>query len=236
MSRDFESTGRFEPWFQRTFPDRAPRMVAKFAIVILLFTLLGWVGGFVINKATSAPVAAAAAQLCVSDPGLACTIRTNVRHFKQGKLGRSEGYRAKLDNLYRRPAAAKRVWIHKIAAAIEEQNAELAAKGITARFAAADAPVLYRRSTRHASCASAGGYPAIATGKRTCNGYRVGRMNGPGLTKKQVQVGGAAVLCGTGVVLGLVAAGPTAGSIVYLLAGSGAASCLWATWAQVDPG
>jgi hypothetical protein len=235
MSRDFESTGRFEPWFQRKFPNRAPRMVAKFAITILVFTLLGWVGGFAINRATSAP-SAAAAQLCVSDPGLACSIRTNVRHFKEGKLGRSAGYRAKLANLYRRPAAARRVWIHKIAAAIEEQNAELAAKGITARYAADDAPLLYRKSTRRASCASAGGYPAIASGKRTCNGYRVGRMNGPGLTKKQVQIGGAAVLCGTGVVLGLVAAGPTAGSTVYLLAGSGAASCLWATWSQIDPG
>ena len=235
MSRDFESTGRFEPWFQRTFPDRVPRMVAKFAIVILLFTMLGWVGGFVINKATAGAVAASQ-QLCVSDPGLACSIRTNVRRFKQGKLGRSDGYRRKLDDLYRRPAAARRAWIHKIAQAIEEQNAELAAKGVTARYAAADAPLLYRQSTRHASCASAGGYPAIASGKRTCNGYRVGRINGPGLTKKQVQIGGAAVLCGAGVVLGLVAAGPTAGSTVYLLAGSGAASCLWATWSQVDPG
>jgi hypothetical protein len=236
MSRDFESTGRFEPWFQRNFPDRATRTVAKFAIVIVVFALLGWVGGFVISRATATPMAAAAMQLCVSDPGLACSIRTNVRHFKQGKLGRSEGYRAKLDDLYRRPAAARRVWIRKIGRAIEEQNAELAAKGITPRLAAADAPALYRKSTRHASCASAGGYPAIATGKRTCNGYRVARMNGPGLTKKQVQIGGAAVLCGSGVVLGLVAAGPTAGGTVYLLAGSGALSCMWATWSQVDPG
>jgi hypothetical protein len=237
-SRDFESTGRFEPWFRRTFPDKALRIVAKFVITALVFAGLGLAGGFVLSKATAgAEAPAASRRMCDSDVGMACTFRVNARSFRHRELGRSRGYRAELDRIYRRPAVAKRVWIRKIKRAIEQQNDELAARGVAPRFAASDAAELYLQSTRRASCTSAGSYPAIASGGRTCNGYRVKKWNnGPGLTKRQVQIGGSAILCGTGVVLGLVAAGPSAGSVVYLLAGTGAISCLWASWSSVDPG
>ena len=242
MSRDFEdrymSTGRFEGWFRRRFPARFPRIVAKLVIVALVFGLLGYVGGSLVDKAVATPAAAATTtpRLCAPDESLPCSIRINVRHFRQHKLGRSHGYRAKLDEVYRRPARARRVWVRKIKRAIVRDNSIRAALGLQARYTTDDALHLYQQNIGASSCTSAGNYPAIASGRTTCSGARVELHNGPGLTKRQVQVSGSVILCGAGVALGVLAAAPTAGTSTALVAGTGAASCLWGFWASVDPG
>ena len=245
MSRDFESrfvsTGRFDGWFLRTFPVRLERITAKLVIVAVVYALVGYAGGTLFDRAAGAtrdlPLRVAAARACDPDVSLPCSVGVNVSSFRQGELGRSVGYREQLGTVYRRPAVAKRVWVRKISRAIVKENARLEEQGIEPRYTLADARSLYLHNTRGASCSTAGNYPAIASGRRTCNGYRVGDINnGPGLTKKQVQIAGAVILCGAGVALGVVAAGPTAGSSTALVAGTGAVSCLWSFWAAVDPG
>jgi hypothetical protein len=252
MTRDFESrffnTGRFEGWFRRKFPGRVPRIVAKLVIIAVVFAAYGYACGFVVNKASAAtatppgapPAATApttAMRSCAPDVSIPCSIRVNVRHFRQHQLGHSHGYRSKVDLVYRHPAAARRVWIRKIARAIQRQNHRLAVNGLAARYTTEDASWLYRQNVRDASCTSAGNYPAIASGRTTCRGDRVETLhNGPGLTKRQVQIAGTVILCGAGVALGVLAAGATAGMSTVLVAGTGAASCMWGLWASVDPG
>jgi hypothetical protein len=245
MSRDFESryvsTGRFDDWFLRAFPSRLQRITAKLVIVAVVYALVGYAGGMLFDRAAGAtrdlPLRVAAARACDPDVSLPCSVGVNVTSFRQGELGRSQGYRGQLDTVYRRPAVAKRVWVRKISRAIEKENAQREEQGIAPRYIPSDARSLYLHNTRAASCSTAGNYPAIASGKRTCNGYRVADLNnGPGLTKRQIQIAGSVILCGAGVALGVVAAGPSAGSSTALVAGTGAVSCLWSFWAAVDPG
>jgi hypothetical protein len=204
---------------------------------IVLIALLGILGGAYVNRATSAPArpssSTTTAMRCVSDAGMACSIRHNVRAFKRGDLGRIKGYKSRVDDLYRHPRAAKRVFIRKIKRAIVRRNSRLIAAGVSPRVTTSAARSLYRQSIASSSCMGAGNYPAWATKKGTCSSAP---PSGPGLTKRQVQVGGAVALCGAGVVLGVVTAPATAGASVYYVAGVGGLGCLWGFWSQVDPG
>jgi hypothetical protein len=90
---DFEqrhvSTGRMEPWFQRHFPDKGTRLVAKFVVVGLLAALLGGVGGFVFDRASGATPEASRA--CVTDTGAPCSTSRNAKRFRNDKIRHADG-------------------------------------------------------------------------------------------------------------------------------------------------
>jgi hypothetical protein len=49
--KHFRAPRRFEPWFQRTFPNTAERITAKLVAYNVVFAALGFVGGFLFSTA-----------------------------------------------------------------------------------------------------------------------------------------------------------------------------------------
>jgi hypothetical protein len=221
-TRDFEqrhvSTGRMEPWFQRHFPDKGTRLVAKFVVVGLLAALLGGVGGFVFDRASGATPEASRA--CVTDTGAPCSTSRNAKRFRNDKIRHADGYVGSLKAIYKNPRAAKKVWVRKIARELRKRHN---ARPATARASDYNpypaARRLYAQNVRNANCVAKGSYPAYATGGDCTN------PNPRGYTAKQVETFGSVAICGGGVALGIVTAPATAGTSV--MATYGGVVCMW---------
>lgn len=162
--------------------------------------------------------------------------RKAAKRFRAGHIRRDHGFRP--GAVYRAPQQARRVWVGKIHRWILAHPGHLRAlppRSVAGRACypaqtcyAAD---LYQDTVGGASCVT-GSYPAAAQG--ACD--RAPWHNGPGLTKKQVQVGGSVIFCGGGVVLGVATAPPTGGGSVAFVAFWGALSCGWSFWTTVSGG
>ena len=238
-----ESTRR--RWLGRR---RGWRAVAFAVAVILLGLLIGFGFPALVDAAWSAEKRAAATVTVtvpgtgvdesepVCGPGNEAECRKYVRAFKAGRTGRSHGLPVR--KLFQRPKAARGVWVDKITVRIKKAcHRDLAhqrADGNVAVCRTADqercdrclAYDLYRDMVRNATCSGRGDLDAV--NDRLCAARYPG--SGPRLTKRQVQIGGAAVLCAGNVAIAARGGGG-------LLAGLfGGAACGWALWESIDPG
>lgn len=209
--------------------------------VILIMTLIGLTWGYVSERAfgaepqtsTSMPNDETTAQRCCQ-----ALAKTAARKFRDGKIRRDHGYKPR--NIYRRPGVARKVRINKIARYLENhpnqwrQVKQRMPDRLRSCYPASECygSELYDNSVDRSSCVT-GSYPAAGQG--ACD--RAPWHNGPGLTKRQVQVGGSVILCGAGVALAVATAPETAGSsTVAFTAFLGAVTCGWGLWVQVDSG
>lgn len=216
-------------------------------VVIVVMALLGAGWGLLSERALGLEAPAGTVpeevQPALSERSEACCsadvmrwARKAAKKFRAGKIHRDHGMRP--GDIYRAPGKARRIWINKIHRWIVTHPGHL--RTLSPRTVAGRScqPVdycyaagVYDDAVQDSTCVT-GSYPAATQG--ACD--RAPWRNGPGLTKKQVQVGGALVLCGAGVAMSVVTAPPSGGSSVALTAFLGAATCGWAFWASVDGG
>lgn len=189
----------------------------------------GW--GVAVDKAWGATAAPSPVEArCDSDRSWPCSSYHNARQFRAGEIRRRDGYARRLDDIYKNPRAARRVWVRKIARTLRRHDA---ARGVSSRvLLATDYPALarreYRRNVRNASCLGVGNYPAWSAGPRACTRP----PNFQPWDKEVIQNVGAAVICGGGIAIAVGATPATGG--VALAAAWGAFGCMWGLWAAMD--
>lgn len=125
-SRLFQA-GRAEPWFRRTFPHKATRLIAKVLIVGLVFSAIGLAGGFLLNRATGVDAGAVGAEsseaqqtpTCSTDR-TACRAAAAAKKFRQGEFHRSSGFRP--GKVFKAPKVAKRIIVRKIERKLKQRS------------------------------------------------------------------------------------------------------------------
>ncbi len=219
---------------------RGRKAVVYVAIVVLLGLLIGFGFPALVDAAWSAQHSATATDSTekepVCGPGSQLECKKYVKAFKAGKAGRSHGLPVK--KLFKDPKVARKVWVNKITAKIKKTCIKTAAGTVfedaTTICRQADrtscdrclAYEMYRDMVQHASCSGRGNLDHISD--HLCAAKYPG--TGPRLTKRQVQIGGAVILCAGNVAIAARGGGG-------LLAGLfGGAACGWALWEAVDPG
>ncbi len=217
---------------------RGRKAVVYIAIVVLLGLLIGFGFPALVDAAWSTERSAATttstAKEPVCGPGNEAECKKYVRAFKKGKTGRSHGLPVR--KLFKNPKVARKVWVNKITREIRAKCPSTASDqrpaGTTCGRAAGLlcdrclAYDLYADMVQNATCSGRGNLDAVHD--HLCAARYPG--SGPRLTKRQVQIGGTAILCAGNVA---IAARGGAG----LLAGIfGSAACGWALWEAIDPG
>ena len=199
----------------------------------LLGALIGFGSPALVDAAWSAkaPAATAQAEEDLSPPNARCVLNgdevpcsTHVKKFKNGNYGRSKGL--PVNKLFANPAAAKEVFVTKITRKLKsaKPNSTIGRMVAERKCDRCLAYEMYADMVKNASCVGKG---SLSPDSHLCRAKYPGE--GPQLTKKQLQIGGAAVLCAGGAAI--------TGSRGGLFAGLfGAATCGWALWTAVDPG
>jgi hypothetical protein len=173
-----------------------------------------------------------------STSGDACPVvkkkhRRSARQFRNGKFHRSDGFAPAA--VFKKPKASRRIFVRKIRRVME--NAQ--SSNTSAKYAAmtGDLPChstdrscafkIYRDMVSNSTCADRGvAYPTSEA--NTCYLPSTRRI-----TKEDVQVGGAVILCGGAVAIG-VATSTASGGTTAFVAAWGATSCGWAFWSSID--
>ena len=219
---------------------RGRKAVVYFVVVVLLGLLIGFGFPALVDAAWSAERSAAPTTSTenapVCGPGNEAECKKYVRAFKRGKTGRSHGLPVR--KLFKNPKVARKVWVNKITreirAACARSSSVQGAGGTTTTCRQVGGPMcdrclaydLYADMVQNATCSGRGNLDAVHD--HLCAARYPG--SGPRLTKRQVQIGGTAILCAGNVA---IAARGGAG----LLAGIfGSAACGWALWEAIDPG
>jgi hypothetical protein len=219
---------------------RGRRAVAWVIVVILLGLLIGFGFPALVDAAWSAEthpaVTASEEKEPVCGPGNEAECRKYVKAFKAGRAGRSHGL--PVQKLFDRPKVARGVWVDKITVKLKKTcrqgmasqqahgNAQVCRTADVRKCDRCLAYDLYRDMVQHATCSGRGDLDYI--NDHLCAARYPG--SGPHLTKRQLQIGGTAVLCAGNVAIAARGGGG-------LLAGLfGSAACGWALWEAIDPG
>jgi hypothetical protein len=217
---------------------RGRKAFAFVALIVLLGLLIGFGFPALVDAAWSAersgttPESTEAAPVC--GPGNQVECKKYVRAFKAGRYGRSRGL--PVQKMFASPKVARKVWVTKITRKIQKACATPIARpsaegtSVTCTRAARMcdrclAYEMYRDMVQHATCSGRG---HLDPDDELCRAKYPG--TGPQLTKRQIQIGGAAILCAGNVA---IAARGGAGLLAGLFGG---VACGWALWEAVDPG
>jgi hypothetical protein len=212
---------------------RGRKAAAYIAIFVLLGLLIGFGFPALVDAAWSTQTSPSTSATQTQDRQVAKGLPPprHIKNFKAGKYSRSHGLPVR--KLFKRPAVAKEVWVNKITRRIKSScSGKVDASAVpTCRAASARmcdrcvAYELYEEMVANATCSGKGN---LYSRRYLCAAKYPGE--GPRLTKRQVQIGGAAVLCGGNVAIAARGGGG-------LLAGLfGGAACGWALWEAIDPG
>lgn len=163
--------------------------------------------------------------------------RVSAKKFRHGYFHRAHGLAAK--RIFKAPKAARAVFVKKIAHKIGNLPAKHRLRIVHHFFGSTKDPSnygctdyclawkMYGQLSAKAGCVG-NGPPTTTT--NTCL-----YTSQSSITKRGVQQGGAVVICGVLVVVGVVTAPETAGtSTVALSASAGAFSCGWSAWSMFD--
>lgn len=206
---------------------------------LLLCVAVGTGWGLLSEKALGAEPStrAAARPICIVDgEHVECqtAARRKVNQFKDGRLGRASGIRVRA--VFRQPAVAKEQWVNKItwklrhnprqAAPFREKYAGKVARTCDRCLAYE----MYGKMVRDANCTGKG---AVSSRARSWACKYATSGPGPELTKQQIQNGGAVILCGGAVAIGVASSTATAGTTSFI-ALWGAVSCGWSFWMAID--
>jgi len=249
----FLRAGRADPWFHRHFKHKATRIVAKLVVVGLVFFAIGYGTSTLIGKASAAQPSTYGGYSCDPEPATPCgtaEAKWHVEKFKDGKMGRVHGFRQA--NFYRNVKRVRAAWVQVLIRQVKRFNAHhvhdyhykghrVDVSGASGRVIAArdDGSIspyeFYGMAVDNTTCVGTTAYPAWRTGTNYCSHTGIRSVNTHGLTKSQVQNGGAAVFCGGAVAFGVGGAPLTEGGTLFIAAW-GAAACGWGLWMASDPG
>lgn len=215
-----------------------------FWIGFVLFVVLGFLSAAVYDRATAVGGSAGAGQCAASSPELSCHTPAQLSSkFRHGKIRRTDGMAVRA--LFKRPAIAKRVIVHRTVRYLRHHRAKIpAVKRVVARYHAHVTSRGFGWITDcHLVCLSLWSY-ARAREKDNCAGdflhNTVVGLCTPSthpMTKKELQIGVTVTVCTGMVTWGVVAAGPTAGSgTVAAGAAMGEFGCGWGLFTSLSPG
>lgn len=225
-----EKTKQF--WFGRW---RGWRGVIYTLILVLAMTAVGFGWPRLVDAASGAPAVVQVkaddqpAEKCCS-PDAQRLGRHMAAKFRKGKINKDHG--VDVGYWYKQPKKVRNVWIRKIARYLEKHPGQMAKvqakRGASSCYPASTcyATEMYEESVDKSTCVSSG-YLSYNSGRHVCE-RGIGYI-GHGLTKRQVQIGGAVVICGAQVAVGVRSgAGPFASIL-------GSVGCGWALWEALDP-
>lgn len=162
--------------------------------------------------------------------------KVSAKRFRHGYFHRTHGIPVR--HVFKAPKVAKRIFVRKITRKIGHLSARHRAR-IVAHFgssrggigtACTDNCLAWKMYGELASTAGCVGAHSPLSTAGTC---RSG--TNAGVTKDQVQKGGAVVICGAFVVIGVLSAPETAGGgTVAMTALAGTFSCGWSAWMMFD--
>lgn len=226
-----------ERWTWRSNPKR---FIITMAVVTVIAVLVGTGIGLIAEEAEGTGKTSpsqTSTQRCVSSADAGCTTirkrdRRAARKFRNDRIDHAHGFRPA--KVFKKPRVARKIFVTKIRRVLikANQSGRVVARGdnpyagCTSRGCALE---IYNDLREKSGCAAFGGpYP---TDTDTCT------MNSqPGtrpFTKEEIQTGGTAVLCGGGVVIGVMTSGASAGTTTFA-AIWGATACGWSFWSAID--
>lgn len=222
-------------WSHRSDPARFWRTLA---VALVVAIGVGLIGGTLVDKATGVEPS----RRCATDTGSPCTTPTAhdkrfARKYRSGYVRHAHGFDP--HKVFKHPRAARHIIVRRIARAID--NAQRHGRTVT-----------YRKAGREVTCPSTGGRQcawemyAELMRKAGCTGWGDTDINhracldlmAPStrpLTKRDVQIGASAGLCGADVVVGIATTTATSGTTA-IIASTAATACIISFWSMVDPG